>query len=60
LTCGADVGFICHLAILVNADTDTLVKGNSCKPVNAQKRYVHHMARSADKLLTDGPERACC
>jgi hypothetical protein len=26
LTCGADVGFIYHLAILVNADTDTLVK----------------------------------
>jgi hypothetical protein len=25
--CGADVGFIYHLAILVNADTDTLVKG---------------------------------
>jgi hypothetical protein len=26
-TCGADHGFIHHLAILIDADTDTLVKG---------------------------------
>jgi hypothetical protein len=29
LTCGADDGFIYHLAILVDADTDTLVKGTA-------------------------------